>query len=140
MISRKLSSAASAASIVPDLIVPEEKVSRPSSTPRDASSMVLIGRPGAISLTTSRMALAPMSSTATSSGAAAFPGSSLTPGVLLSEVSPALESITVFLEPAVADILTIVHVGNHHVPHAVVGLPLRLLHRRSGAADDQHDA
>ena len=49
----------------------DENVSRPSSTPRDASSMVRIDRFGAISATTRRIALAPMSSTATSSGVVA---------------------------------------------------------------------
>ena len=51
--------------MVDDRIAPDENVSRPSSMPRDASSIVRMVRSGAISLTTRRMALAPMSSTAT---------------------------------------------------------------------------
>src|SRR5262245_14939055 len=59
---------------------------------------------------------------------------------LLSQVSPAQKPVAVFLGPAVADVFPIVHVGNHDVPDAVVRLPLRLLHRRSDSAGDQHDA
>jgi hypothetical protein len=68
MTPRKFSSAASAASTVCDRMAPPEKVSRPSSRPFDASSMVRMDPFGAISATTRRIALAPMSSTATSSG------------------------------------------------------------------------
>ena len=46
-----------------------EKVSRPSSTPRDASSMIRGRLLAGISAMTRRIALAPMSSTATNLGA-----------------------------------------------------------------------
>ena len=67
MMWRNPSSAAKVASTVFGRITPPEKVSRPSSTPREASSTSRMGRPVAISAITRRMALAPMSSTATSS-------------------------------------------------------------------------
>jgi hypothetical protein len=67
MISRKPSSASIAASTVCERITPPEKVSRPSSTPRDASSMIRTLRRWSISATTRRIALAPMSSTPISS-------------------------------------------------------------------------
>jgi hypothetical protein len=57
-----------AASMVFDRIAPDEKVSRPSRTPRDASSMMRIDRFDPISATTRRMALAPISRTPTRSG------------------------------------------------------------------------
>src|SRR5262245_63975119 len=57
---------------------------------------------------------------------------------LFSEIAPAMQTIAVLLEPAIADIFTIVHVGDHDVPYPVVRLPLRLLHRRSQAADNEH--
>ena len=54
-----------AESAVRDLIVPEANVSRPSNTARDASSTMRADRSAAISAITSRIALAPMSRTAT---------------------------------------------------------------------------
>ena len=69
MMWRKPSRAANVASAVCGRITPPENVSRPSSTPRDASSTTRIVRPAATSAMTRRMALAPMSSTATASGA-----------------------------------------------------------------------
>ena len=51
-----------------------------------------------------------------------------------------MEPVAVLFRPAVADILAVVHVGDHDVAHAVVGLPLRLPHRRAHAAHDQHHA
>ena len=53
------------ASMVDDRITPDENVSRPSRMPREASSSVRMVLSGAISMTTRRVALAPMSSTAT---------------------------------------------------------------------------
>jgi hypothetical protein len=50
-------------------ITPPENVSRPKSTPREACSTTRTDRPAATSAMTSRTALAPMSSTATASGA-----------------------------------------------------------------------
>src|SRR5262249_39719553 len=60
-------------------------------------------------------------------------------GSRLSEVSPGVQAVAV-LGPALADVVAVVHVGNHDVAHAVVGLPLRLRHGRPGAADDEHHA
>src|SRR6185369_9330976 len=59
---------------------------------------------------------------------------------LVAEIAPGMQAVAVFLEPPVADVLAIVHVRDHHVLDAIVGHALRLLHRRAGAADDQHDA
>ena len=89
--------------MVCDRIAPDENVSRPSWTPRDASSIIRIDRFEPISAMTRRIALAPMSSTATSSGVdadlsalaaevAGAPGecvgcASLTDGVAACEVS-----------------------------------------------------
>src|SRR5678815_1363120 len=83
MMRRNPASAAIAASMVRERIAPVEKVSRPSSTPRDASSIVRMVPLAAISLITRRMALAPMSTTATSSGAAASFGCSIFCGSLM---------------------------------------------------------
>ena len=44
------------------------------------------------------------------------------------------------IEPAVADVFAVVHVGNHDVVDPAVGLPLRGFHRRAHSDDDQHDA
>ena len=94
MMWRNPSSAANAASAVFGRITPPENVSRPSSTPREASSTSRIGRPVAASAITRRIALAPMSSTATSST-----------GVRLSAaIAPRCECAhpAIVLEPAVA--------------------------------------
>src|SRR5262245_17763598 len=73
MIRRKFSRALRAASTVAERIVPVENVSRPRSTPLEASSMVRTDRFAAISPMTRRMALAPMSRTAIRRGAGAAP-------------------------------------------------------------------
>src|SRR6478752_1333954 len=74
MMWRKFSSAEPTASMVRPLITPAENVSRPSRMPREASSMVRIDLFGRISATTRRTALAPISSTATSSDAVVVAG------------------------------------------------------------------
>src|SRR5688572_28323741 len=56
----------------------------------------------------------------------------------LPEIPPGMQPVAV-LVPALADVVAVVHVRNHDVAHAVVGLALRLLHRGTHAADDQHD-
>ena len=65
---RKPSSAFSVASMVAAPSRPCVKVSLPSSTPRVASSRMRMGWPGGASATTSRMADAPMSTTASGRG------------------------------------------------------------------------
>jgi hypothetical protein len=69
---RNPSTAAITASPVRDLIAPpDENESRPSDTRRESSSTIRGGCPTTISATASRMALAPMSRTATRTGTSA---------------------------------------------------------------------
>jgi len=44
------------------------------------------------------------------------------------------------LDPAVAYVRAVIHVGNQHILDPAVDLRLRLLHRRPGADDDQDDS
>ena len=69
MIRRKPSSAFSVASMVAEPRRPWVKVSLPRRTPRETSSRMRRGSPGGASATTSRIALAPMSTTAMGRGA-----------------------------------------------------------------------
>src|SRR5213075_104389 len=56
-----------------------------------------------------------------------------------SEIPPRMQSVEI-LKPPVPNIFSIIHVGDHDVFDAVVGLFLRGLHRGADADDDQHDA
>src|SRR5262245_51944919 len=56
------------------------------------------------------------------------------------QVTPRVETIAILFRPAVADVLAIIHVWDHHVADAVVGLTLRLAHGGTQAANDKHHA
>src|SRR5262245_15342365 len=59
------------------------------------------------------------------------------PAGSLSQVTPRVQAIAVLFRPAIADVFAVVHVGDHDVSHPIVGLALRLAHRRSDATDNQ---
>src|SRR5205814_2378772 len=55
------------------------------------------------------------------------------------QISPRMQPIEV-LEPAVSDVFPVIHVRDHDVIDAIIGLPLRRLHGRAGPHDDEHYA
>src|SRR5512134_4010188 len=57
----------------------------------------------------------------------------------LPEIPPGMQPVAV-LGPALADVVAVVHVRDHDVAHAIVGLALRLLHGGADAAHDEHHA
>src|SRR6516164_1136227 len=56
----------------------------------------------------------------------------------LAQVAPGVQSI-VILKPALANIVAVIHIWNHDVADAGVGLSLRLSHGLTEAAHDEHD-
>src|ERR1043165_7679228 len=52
-----------------------------------------------------------------------------------SQIPPRMQPIKV-LKPPIPNVLSVIHVRDHDVFDAVVGLLLRGAHRRAGAADD----
>jgi hypothetical protein len=57
----------------------------------------------------------------------------------LAQIPPGVKLVVV-LEPALADVIAVVHVRNHDVPDARIGLCLSLAHRLPKSADHQHHA
>src|SRR5215813_8794102 len=57
----------------------------------------------------------------------------------LAQVAPGVQSI-VILKPALANIVAVIHIWDHDVSDAGVGLSLRLSHGLTEAAHDQNDA
>src|SRR4029077_14949502 len=57
----------------------------------------------------------------------------------LAQVSPGMQLVVV-LEPALTDVIAVVHVWNHDIADARISLCLRLLHRLPESADHQYYA
>ena len=70
---------------------------------------------------------------------APWPESEASPDLALPQVAPGMQ-LVVILEPAIADVGAVVHVGNQDVLHPLVRLRLRLLHGDSEAGNNEDDA
>src|SRR5580693_10064847 len=57
----------------------------------------------------------------------------------LAQIAPSVEAVAIF-HPTVTDIGAVIHVWDHHVFDARIGLSLGLLHRLAGASDGEYHA